>query len=155
MRHNRLLLAALAGVSLLAACAGVRARDDALLPIARNVYENVRADISRGIADAVKDDDLTAGAAAHLEVLADRLGEILDSGDRSLLRVFPWATLEGYAVRGVRDMIDDGDVSEGVAIVLLQRIVNFREVLAELGNRISITTPASTLDASTDKRQLP
>lgn len=144
MRRQRFLFAALASVLLLAACAGVRARDDALLPIAKNVYQNVRTDISRGIADAVEDDDLTAGAAAHVEVLADRLGEILDSGNRSLLASFPWPTLEAYAVRGVQDMIDDGEVSEGVAIVLLQRIVNFREVLAELGNRVSIATPAFT-----------
>ncbi len=127
----------------LAACAGTKARDDALLPIAKNVYQNVRTDIDRGIADAVEDGDLTEGAAAHVAVLADRLGEILDSGDRSLLASFPWPTLETYAVRGVQDMISDGDVSEGVAIVLLQRIVNFRDVLARLGARVSFTALTS------------
>ena len=146
MKRQRLLLAILASVSALAlaSCAGVKARDNVLLPIANIVYENVRTDIDRGIADAVEDGDLTASAAASATALADSLGSILDSGDRAQLAGFPWLTLEAYAVRGVQDMIDDGEVSEGVATVLLQRIVNFREVLAELGNRISIATPSAT-----------
>ena len=150
-----LLLAVLASVSILAlasACAGVKARDNALLPIAKSVYESVRYNISRGIGDAVEDGDLDAAGATAATSLADSLGSILDSGDQARLAGFPWPTLEAYAVRGVQDMIDDGDVSEGVASVLLQRIVNFREVLAELG---SLAIPASTppgVVASTDKR---
>lgn len=153
MRRNR-LLACLASLTLLAlaSCAGVRARDDALLPIAKNVYENVRSDISRGIADAVEDGDLDAAGAAAARALADRLGSILDSGDRSRLVGFPWPDLESLAVRGVQDMIDDGEVSEGVATVLLQRIVNFRDVLAELGRRVSIVTSGATLEGIANNR---
>ena len=134
MKRTRML----AALTLLAlsACAGVKARDHALLPVAKMVYVNVRADIDRGIADAVEDNDMTASAAASATALADQLGSVLDSGDRSQLAGFPWPALEAMAVRGVQDMIDDGEVSEGVATVLLQRIANFRDVLAELGNRV-------------------
>ena len=121
----------------LASCAGVEARDHALLPVAQQVYVNVRSDIDRGIADAVEDNDLDAAGAAASTALADQLGSILDSGDRAQLASFPWPTLEARAARGVPDLIDHGDVSAGGATVLLQRIVNFRDVLATLGSRVS------------------
>lgn len=145
-RRLPFLLAILASVTILAmftGCAGVKARDHVLMPIAAQVYGNVRADIDRGIADAVEDGDLTATEAATVTGMADSLGSILDSGDRSQLSTVSWTLLEPYAIRGVQDRIDDAEVSEGVATVMLQRIVNFRDVLAELGQRVSFTPAGS------------
>lgn len=139
MRRNRLL--ACFTLLALASCAGIKERDQALLPIAKQVYSHVRSDIDRGIASAIDDGAFNQIDVMNATDLADQLGSILDSGDRSQLVEFPWPTLEALAVRGVQDMIDDGDITEGVANILLQRIVNFRNVLAELGNRVSSTLP--------------
>jgi hypothetical protein len=123
---------------MVAGCTGVQIRDNVLLPLASEIYEHVYPQIELGLADAVQDGDLTQEGADLLLAQADALREALRGQDRTQILAIDWNSLEAWAARGVQDMIDDGTISPGVATSLLQRIVNFRDLLAELGVRFAM-----------------
>ena len=131
-----ILLIVLPTVMIICSCTGVQVRDTILLPLAREIYEHLVPQIELGLADAVEDGDLSTEGAEALLVLSDQLREALKSGDRSQALAVDWPTLEAWAVRGVQRLVDDGTISPAVATSLYQRIVNFRDLLAELGVRI-------------------
>jgi len=118
-------------------CAGPKVRDDILLPTARSVYPRVRLDIERGIAAAQESTTITAAQADALVADVDRLQAALDEGNRAELALISWAPLEGMAVLGVQDRIAAGELSEANASLFYQRIVNFREALDRLANRVA------------------
>jgi len=129
---------ALACILLVAAgCTGVQVRDNILMPLASEIFEHVYPEIELGLADAVEDGDLSQEGADLLLAQADALREALRGQDRTAILAFDWNALEGWAARGVQRMIDDGTISPGVATSLLQRLVNLRELLAELGVRFA------------------
>ena len=49
-----------------------------------------------------------------------------------------WRSLVPWAIRGIADMVDDGEISEGVATSLYQRVVNWRDAMAMLGERVGL-----------------
>lgn len=120
-----------------AGCTGVQVRDNILMPLASEIYEHIYPQIELGLADAVQDGDLTQEGADLLLGQADALREALRGQDRSQVLAIDWNALEAWAARGVQDMVDDGTISPGVATSLLQRIVNFRDLLSELGVRFA------------------
>lgn len=121
---------------LLAACAGNRARDEALNPIAKTVWPQVRADFDRGVADGLADGDLKQAAADDLLSLRDDLTSALDIGDRAGLMGIPWESkMAQWAVRGIQADIEAGTVGPNTATILLQRITNFTNTIAVLQGR--------------------
>lgn len=129
MRRAAVLLTCLA-MMLVASCAGIEVREHVLLPTARVVYQNVRKDIDRGVRELVEP------AATEITEMADKLGDLLKSGDRAGLLSIDWPKLEAAASLGVQSRIRDGELSEGAARFLYQRIVNFGTVLARLTERL-------------------
>jgi hypothetical protein len=129
-----LILVALAtgAIISLSGCAGPAARDEVLMPLARGVWPRIQADIERGLEDS----DLSPEDRAVTSILITDLTDILERGDRSALMAFPWMTLEPWAVAGVQARVDAGELGENGASLHYQRIVNFREVLEALGNRL-------------------
>lgn len=118
-------------------CAGSKARDEVLLPTARAVYPRVRADIDRGIETAQETGAINPAQAAGLIADADALQAALDLGDRAAIQLIPWAPLEGMAVLGVQNRVNNGELSEANASLFYQRIVNFRDAIDRLAQRVS------------------
>lgn len=132
---NLLLVALMVAVT--PSCLSQRARDSALLPAMKLAWNGVRADLERGIDDAVEDGDLVDEAA--LDILVVQLSEALNSGSRGQLNIIPWAsTLLPYAERGIQDRIDDGEMSEMVAESLRERLRNFT---VGFGQLIAVNLP--------------
>lgn len=121
---KNLLLMAFLVVASTTSCLSQRARDQALLPAMSLAWVGVRADLERGLADAVEDGDLLD--QAPLDGLVAQLDAALDSGSRAQLVLIPWeSTLLPYAERGIQDRIDDGEMSDLVAESLRERLRNF------------------------------
>jgi hypothetical protein len=88
-------------------------------------WVGVRADLERGLADAVEDGDL-ADRSSLDSLVADLEAALADGGERSALRRIPWASmLLPYAERGIQDRVDDGEMSDQVAESLRERLRNF------------------------------
>lgn len=111
------------------ACVGTRVRENALMPPVAMAYENVRADIERGISAGLDDGTISAVAAEQHRSNAAALGAALDSGDLAKLRRAPRFSpeLEQLALDGIQDRIDDGEMTEPVALSLRLRVQNVRD----------------------------
>lgn len=133
---------------MVAGCAGTQFRDQILLPMAAEIYGRLYPQIELGLEDAVTDGELTQEGADFLLSEADKLREILLSGDRSRIAEVDWTALETWATRGVQRLVDDGTISPIVATSLYQRIVNFRDLLLELGIKLCLTWPTRTASKS-------
>lgn len=122
----------------LTACAGNKARELTLNPVAQQVWPNVRVDFDRGVADGMAKGDLTSEGAFALRGLADDLGECLASGDRIALAGIPWGTqMQPWAVRGVTAALQAGEIGPNGANLLMQRIANFSAVMMVLQGQVS------------------
>ena len=122
---KKLLLVTLVTLS---SCLSNQAKDNALMPAMELAWGNsqagVRSDLERGIADALDDGDLVESIGVNA-IVAD-LEDAISSGDRSALRIIPWAsTLLPYAERGIQDRVDDGEMSDMIAESLRERLRNF------------------------------
>lgn len=127
---KNLLLAALAALTL-TSCLSSQVRDEALLPAASLAWPGVRADVERGILDAVEDGNLKNPAT--LNGYLEDMDEVLANGaDRHDLADIPWAALEPYGQRGIQDRIDDGEMHPLVAESLFERLKNFTHTFDQL-----------------------
>lgn len=133
MRRTLLIIALITCLG----CTGVQVRDNILMPLASEIYGHIYPQIKLGLADAVEDGDLTVQGGEALLEQADHLRAVLLAGNRAGTLEVDWSLLEGWAARGVQTMVDDGTISPGVATSLFQRIVNFRDLLTELGVMLS------------------
>lgn len=135
MRHLPILL--VMTCLLLVGCTATEVKDNILMPLAAKVFDHIMPQIEIGLADAVADGEMDQAAADYLMGEAQKLSEYLNQGLREDTSTIDWTSLEPWAARGVQVMIDDGTISPGVATSLLQRIVNFRDLLIELNSLIS------------------
>lgn len=110
---------------LLASCVGVAARNNALLPAMQKAYNasspyksGIYADIRRGI-DAR---DRTPTARLELRLLADDLGDALKSGDSGRVSRVNWQSLRVFALAGISDRVNKGEIGPGVAVSLMLRV---------------------------------
>lgn len=127
---KNLLLAALA-IATLSSCLSSKVRDEALVPAASLAWPGVRADVERGIEDAMEDGDLASSEALNGYIL--ELDAVLQDGaDRDALHNIPWGSLEPYGYRGIQDRIDDNEMHALVAESLFERMRNFTSVFNQL-----------------------
>ena len=108
---------------LLTVCAGNKARELALWPTVAGTWPAVKADIERGIAGGPPTTVVAAIGQVDAAVCAD---------DYSLLHGLDWSLLEPLARAGVQALVDRSEISEGVAVSLLERISRFSEAMEEL-----------------------
>lgn len=121
----------------LCSCVGNRARQDALGPIAQDIWPNVQVDFERGLADGLADGDLNEQGAAVLNNFAQALGASLQAGDRIALGGVPWATeMAPWAVRGIDTALAAGELGPNGANILRQRLSNFTEVILTLQGKL-------------------
>lgn len=138
---NRLLPLLL--ILALASCVGTRARDEALMPVASQIWPNVRIDYEAGLADGVADGDLNNAQRGELLALADDLGEALESGSRSELLSVPWDTqMRPWAIRGITAAVDAGELGPNGSQILYQRVANFTAVILTLQERLGLISSA-------------
>lgn len=105
-------------------CIASKARENSLLPAMNLAWPGVRADVERGIEDAVQDGELADRIVIDFEVV--KLDEALKSGLASDFRSVSWLeTLEPYGRRGIEDRVADGEMSDMVAESLRERLRNF------------------------------
>lgn len=133
---KKLFISLLILAIVLPGCIGIAARDKILMPTGEKIYSRIYNNIDRGLKDGIEDGDLTQAEADNLYSMADALGQAFEDNDRGALLAIDWATLESWALRGIQDLVDDGVISEGVATSLYVRLLNFRDLLSQLGNRI-------------------
>jgi hypothetical protein len=115
---------------LFTSCIGTRDKviDTTLLPAMRlawggEVY-GLQADVLRGIDDAHEDGDIDN--PDPMRTLVDEMSAALDSGNLSST---PWPALASFAERGIRDRIDDGEITAAVARELRLRVQRFEDAL--------------------------
>lgn len=111
----------------LPACLGTMARQNSLLPAARMAWPGVRADVERGVADALEHGDLVSDAGPH--VLIQAVEDGLEAGN---VRAVSWAVLQPYGARGIDDRVIDGEIHPLVAESLRERLRNFSYAIATL-----------------------
>lgn len=127
------ILIAVALLAIMCGCLAAKARENVLLPTARSAWESVKEDVERGVVDAMADGDISQELATVLSVDLNRMDTALVSGNLVLLGEVDWVTtLEPFAIRGVQDRVDDDEISGGVSVSFLQRLMNFREVIKML-----------------------
>lgn len=133
LKFGRALLA-LALLSCLASCATTNVRTGILMPTAETAFGSIKSDLVRGIADGVEDGDIDESKAGGLRGAVDALEDALRSRDVERIRAEggAWIELKGWAIRGVQDRVEDGELSPGVATSFLERILNFGLVLDDL-----------------------
>jgi len=129
------LLSVLAVAFLAASCVSDRTREEAGMPAALLAWGDstmgVRADVERGIEDAVFDGDQSA--ALYLDDV-----ETLDAAlraetySRIQFAAVPWTSLETLGYRGIDDRVEDGEMTNMVAESLRERMRNFSELMERL-----------------------
>lgn len=133
--HNR--AAMLLMIFLVAACAGVKARDKVLLPAVATAWTPVKADIQVGMADAKTAGELPDSEEAILNTRIADYDAALKAKDRTAMLVLRggWAQLKSYAGRGVTARVKKGEISAGVAQSFFERHTRFEEALFTLTDR--------------------
>jgi len=127
------LCCAIVMLSILSGCSAVEFRDGTLLPLAGTILENVRPLVEMGLTAAVIDGVVSDEDAIATRALVDRLAAALKAGDLRAALAVDWDDIERWATLGVERLLKEEKISEGVATVLLQRIVNLRDLLFSLG----------------------
>lgn len=127
-------------------CAGTKTRDEVVLPITMGVWSDVKADLQRGLEDGLEDGDL--GETEHLSLVQtmQSLEMALASKNRLDIATIPWSVLDPWALRGIQDRLDDGEIGPGVAQSLVEQVNLFRLSLAKLGSRIAFVPEAVLRD---------
>jgi hypothetical protein len=108
----------------MAACAGIRARDMALLPAVKTAWTSVQQDVLRGDPELVVEvADLTAA---------------FDSGDRVQIAIVAGRTIDTLleaAQSGIDARLVAGEIGLGVAASLRERLRLFEESIEKLVSR--------------------
>ena len=113
-------------VLLLTACSGITARQEALLPAMRLAWANVAEDVQLGIASGLATARLTQPQAAQLVERKALMTDGLASGDPLMVDNAMWsAMLKPEALEGIETRKARGEVSEGVAVSLRERVAQF------------------------------
>ncbi len=131
MTSNTFALFLVLVVALLAGCVGPAKRG--LQSVTLDAWEEVRADVERGVADGDTDGELNADERAGLSRTITDLtvalhSEEIQPGDLVAL----WAALKPWAERGIADRVDDGEIGAGVAESFRERLTQFDAAIVTL-----------------------
>ena len=118
-------IASLALLVITAACTGVAARNEALIPAMEVAWVNIQEDVRAGA--AVEGVDVEPTIFAMTEALA--------SGDRYQVLAVDWASMRTLAITGITSQVTNGEIGPGVAASLIERITNFDDAYQVLARR--------------------
>lgn len=117
------------GLLVLAACSGLSARQEALLPAMRLAWPGVETDVRNGLYEAALDQSLESFDSAMKRLELDRLGEGLAEGNPAVIGSVAWSPLEEIGNFGLTQRVSRNEISAGVADSLRERLRNFGEGL--------------------------
>lgn len=135
MKHHRALV--LLALFAVAACTGVKARENILLPAVVKAWPPVKKDIELGLDDAKAAGELSESEEAVLRQRLTDYDAALAAKDRTAMLVLRsgWGALKSYAGRGVTARVKKGEISAGVAQSFIERHERFEEALFTLTDR--------------------
>lgn len=114
---NKILLILVSLVAM--SCSTTRVENATLVPAVQSAWPGVRYDIEQaptqpqpGVLDAVE--------------------FAIEGGNRSLIRAINWPDLQVLALSGIDAQLNDGRISAGVALSLIERVGRFRDGLEKL-----------------------
>ena len=120
----------MAGLMLaLAACSGLSARQEALLPAMRLAWQGVETDVRAGIEESVLAQRVTPTVADAQRADVAKLGDGLTAGNPATVATVAWAPLAESANFGLDKRVERNEISTGVAGSLRERLRNFGEGL--------------------------
>jgi len=122
-------VAALLGVSLFAACAGVKARETVLMPAMAQAWstvlaKHVEAAVAAGQPEGSNPETVRDQAAA--------MQAALDSGDRYAVHSVDWATLRVAALAGVQVRVSANEIGPGVGLSIVETVRKFDQRMTQL-----------------------
>lgn len=112
-----------------AACSGLSARQEALLPAMMLAWTGVEADVSRGVEESLTAARLDAAAAEAQRLAVSSMTTALQAGNAAGVAKIAWTPLAESAEFGLTQRIDRGELSTGVAGSLRERLKNFGDSL--------------------------
>lgn len=115
---------------MLQACAGKQARNNVLYPALRVAYEDMQEYIAIGLADGVESEEIVEGVAEARRRDSVTLGLMLDNEDSAAASF--WFSLRPWAFRGVDKLLEDEEISEGVAEEIRESIDQFTVGMGKL-----------------------
>ena len=118
---------------LAAACAGIAARENVLMPALAVAW----TDVVHGLVTLGIDANLQAGTIDPDQVItvmgdASRMGAALESGDRTQLIGIGWPALHGMALDGIRERLSREEISTGVAMSFAETVSQFDQRMLQL-----------------------
>lgn len=128
LRSNR-LPALLLGL-ILAACAGVKARETVLMPVMLQAWSTVLAKHVESVAATSAPE-----VATPLREKAEALRVALDSGDRYQALTVDWPTLRQAALAGVQLRVTANEIGPGVGLSIVETVNQFDQNWTKLGAR--------------------
>jgi len=118
------------GLLVLAACAGVTARNEVLLPAMEVAWVGVKADVEYGIDILVLQGDIEMANDAR-SALAE-FDDVFMTGDRERLPATQWPALADLAAQGIQMRVVIGEIGPGVAESKMERLRMFHDALVEV-----------------------
>lgn len=103
---------------LVCACAGLKARENALLPAMQVAWPPIAQQVERGIQEDPSN-------AEHLRLEAQEMADALQATSVDLLRDVDWPALQQSAVIGINARVSSQEITSGVAGSLLERVSQF------------------------------
>lgn len=125
MKNVLLLVAALA----MAACSGLSARQEALLPAMKLAWQGVSADVGRGVEESATAQRIAPEVAAAQRADVEKMTAALDAGSAIEVAKVAWPPLKESAEFGLAQRVSRGEISTGVSGSLTERLKNFGESL--------------------------
>jgi hypothetical protein len=118
-------------VLFLSACAGVKAREEVLMPRMAEAFARIEPEVERGMVAR----SLPAPEVEGVRDLVRRVREALGSGNRAELMPLDWPRLRDLAQAGIMDRVGAGEIDVGVAAGKIERLRLFTESWAKVLER--------------------
>lgn len=113
----------------MAACSGLSARQEALLPAMKLAWQGVSTDVSNGVNESLTATRITAEVAAAQRADVSKMTAALDAGSAIEVAKVAWPPLKESAEFGLAQRVSRGEISTGVSGSLTERLKNFGESL--------------------------
>lgn len=129
MRNRPNVAGLVLGILLIAACAGVKARETVLMPAMAQAWstplmKQVEAAAVAGLPEGV-DPAAVREKAAAMQIA-------LDSGDRYAVNSGDWAMLRSAALAGIQARVKAGEIGPGVGLSLVETVRQFDQRMTQL-----------------------
>lgn len=112
-----------------AACSGLSARQEALLPAMKLAWQGVSADVGRGVEESATAQRITPEVAAAQRSAVSTMTSALEAGNVVGVASVAWPPLKESAEFGLAQRVSRGEISTGVSGSLTERLKNFGESL--------------------------